>query len=221
MWNTKTPKGELPEKTLYSLHYPHSLPKENRNWNQDYRQIVSIDPGKKNYAFRIERRYDDGRIIPIVFDKTAIETISIVDDTAVVDTYKVLTEFLDKYKQFYDNCHYVIIEKQLAVNYKAVRISQHTISYFTFRLFNKPLLPPIIEVDSKLKGKMLEAPKGMGDGQLKVWAVTRAREMFEARNDQFSLGVLDHFKSKQDDLSDTACQIEAFFIYLKQTGASV
>ena len=218
MWRAKTPQGELPEKSLYSYHYPHSISSDKRNWNQGFRQVISIDPGRKNYAFRIERRYDDGRIIPIVFDKTEIESITTTDDVTVVDTYKVLTGFLDKYKQFYDDCHYVIIEKQMHFNYKAVRISQHTISYFSLVLFNKPLLPAIIEIDSKLKGKMLEAPKGE---DLKKWAVLKAREMFEAREDQFSIGVLDYFRSKQDDLSDTACQIEAFFLYLKQTGSFV
>lgn len=219
MWKAKTPLGEAPDKTPYSYYYPHNTPSSSRNWNQDYRQIISIDPGRKNYAFRIERRYNDGRIVPIVFDKTQIELVTVNDTNSIVDTYKVLTAFLDKYKQFYDNCHFVIVERQLPHNYKAVRISQHTISYFSFVLFNKPLLASIIEIDPKLKGKMLEAPKGISESQLKSWSVEKARGMLEVRKDKFSLEVLDHFKSKQDDLCDTVCQIEAFMIYLNQSGA--
>lgn len=32
------------------------------------------------------------------------------------------------------------------------------------------------------------------------------------RKDDFSLGVMDHFKNKQDDLADTICQIEAICV---------
>lgn len=221
MWKAKTPQGELPDKTPYSLYFPHTIPIGNRVWNQGYRQIISIDPGRKNYAFRIERRWDDGRIVPIVFDKVQIESIVVEGNNTIINTYKVLTAFLEKYKQFYDSCHYVIIERQLPHNYQAVRISQHTISYFNFVLMNKPLLASIIEIDPKLKGRMLGAPKGTSDSQLKSWAVEKAKGMLEERQDKFSLEILEVFKTKQDDLSDTVCQIEAFFVYLKQSGCSV
>ena len=217
-WGQKVATSQQQEKTPFVYYYPHSIPKEKRNWNQGFIQIVSIDPGKVNYAFRIERRYDSGEIIPIVFDKKKIESFTTNEEITFVNTFKNLTEFLDQYKQFYYESHYVIIEKQMPFNYQAVRISQHTISYFLSVLKDKPLLPPIIEVDSKLKGKMLGYQKGE---DLKAWAVKTAREMFTKRNDDFSLGVLDYFKTKQDDLSDTACQIEAFLLYVRQKQLAV
>ena len=208
----KTSKGESIDKTPYTIYYPHTIPITERKWTQPYYQVISIDPARKNYAFRIERRYHNGWIAPVVFDKTAIDGTKQEGDTTVSETYELLTAFLDKYQQFYNDCHFVIIERQLPQNYKATRIAQHSISYFSIRLHNLPLLPAVIEVDPKLKGKILGAPKNITDKQLKTWAIEKARELLTIRKDTFSLGVLDHFRNKQDDLSDTVCQAEAVFI---------
>lgn len=208
----KISKTESPDKTPYTIYYPHSLPSTERKWTQQYYQVVSIDPARKNYAIRIERRYHNGWITPVAFDKTAIEAIDKEGDATVCNTYQNLTNFLDKYKKFYEDCHFIIIERQLPQNYKATRIAQHSISYFSILLHNSPLLPSIIEVDPKLKGKVLGAPKGINDKQLKAWAVEKGREYLTIRLDDFSLQVLDHFRNKQDDLCDTVCQIEALFI---------
>jgi hypothetical protein len=208
----KISKTESPDKTPYTVYYPHRTPTTGRNWNQGYYQVVSIDPARKNYALRIERRYTDGWIRPIVFDKVSIECIVKQDDVTICNTYQVLTDFLDKYQTYYQDCHFVVIERQLPQNYKATRIAQHTISYFSLILRDKPLLPAIVEVDPKLKGKILGAPKNITDKQLKTWAVEKARELLTMRLDEYSLGVLNHFRTKQDDLSDTVCQIEAIFI---------
>jgi hypothetical protein len=208
----KISKSESPDKTPYTVYYPHSIPSTERKWIQPYYQVISIDPARKNYGFRIERRYHNGWITPIVFDKTAVESFEQEGDTIICNTYQVLTAFLTKYEQFYDDCHFIIIERQLPQNYKASRIAQHTISYFSIRTHNKPLLPSIIEIDPKLKGKILGAPKGTTDKQLKTWAIEKARELLSIRKDDFSLQVLDHFRNKQDDLSDTVCQAEALFI---------
>jgi len=210
----KIPKSQEPDKSLHTIYYPHSIPHTKRNWNQDYYQILSIDPGKiKNFSYRIERRYHNGKIVPIVFDKNDFESITQEGETTINNSYQVLTEFLNKYSKFYDDCHFFIIEKQLPINYQAVRVSQHVISYFSIILYNKSLLPAIIEVDSRLKGKYLGAPKGIGDKQLKTWSIEKGRYLLTLRNDTFSLQVLDHFKNKQDDLCDTVCQIEALMVY--------
>src|ERR1700683_5563008 len=103
----QTPKGELPFKTPYNCYYPHSLRSSERRWNQGYYQAVSIDPARKNYAIRIERRYHDSRIIPIVFDKTSIESFTSDESCTMCNTYEVLTAFLEKYEQFYADCHFI------------------------------------------------------------------------------------------------------------------
>jgi hypothetical protein len=186
-----------------------------RNWNQGWIQVVSIDPARKNYALRIERRYyntEDNKIVPVVFDKVALEESNIEDNVTTCVMYDSLSKFLDKYKAYYNDCHFIIIERQLPQNYKATRIAQHTISYFSIKLSDAPLLPSIVEIDPKIKGKILGAPKNITDKQLKTWAVEFAHKLLNQRNDDFSLGVLQFYSKKQDDLSDTVCQIEALFI---------
>lgn len=211
-YGLKINKTEIPDKTPYTTYYPHDISRNHRKWDQGYIQIISIDPARKNYAMRIERRYYDGRILPVVFDKTSIESSIEEGKSTICDTYQNLTKFLDKYKHFYSDCHFVIIERQLPQNYKATRIAQHSITYFSLLLHDKPLLPSIIEVDPKLKGKILGAPKGINDKQLKSWAIEKGRELLTKREDTFSFEVLSYFKNKQDDLCDTICQIEALII---------
>ena len=208
----KISKSESPDKTPYTTYYPHSLPHTDRRWIQPYVQFGSIDPATKNYAVRIERRYHNGWITPVVFDKTSLKTVDQEGTSTICTTYKTLTEFLEKYIKFFHDCHFIIIERQLPQNYKATRIAQHTISYLSIKLYNTLLLPSIIEVDSKLKGRILGAPKGISDKQLKSWAVEEGRKLFTTRLDDFSLNVLNHFSTKQDDLCDTVCQIEAICI---------
>lgn len=212
---TKEKVSEAPHKTPYTMYYPHTRPISERNWNQPYYQVASIDPARLNYALRVERRYNNGWITPIVFDKAKVELIEEKDGIITDKTYDVLTKFLSDYIKIFQECHYIVIERQVPMNYRAVRISQHTISYFSSILFNTDLLPSIVEVDPKLKGKVLGAPSGLTGNQLKTWAVETARNLLTIRGDSFSLGVLDHFKNKQDDLSDTVCQVEALFIHWK------
>lgn len=127
--------------------------------------------------------------------------------------YSKLSVFLDQYTHYYKEADLIIIERQLPTNYKAVRISQHIISYFIFFYRNtlsaKDAL--IVEVDSKLKSKMLATTKGMNDREVKRWAIEKARELLTMRNDEASLDILDK-ETKRDDLADVVCQVEAFCI---------
>jgi hypothetical protein len=204
----KTEKQGLP----YLIHYPHTQEETARKWDQNYRQIVSIDPAVKNYGLRVERRYFNGWITTVVFDKVSLVVNKEEDNIANMCCR--LTRILDQYREIYEECHLILIEGQLPQNYKPSRISQHTISYFSFLLRDKPLLPAILEVDSKLKGKILGAPKGINENQLKAWSVVKGRELLEIRRDTFGLQVLDHYKKKQDDLCDTICMSEAVCVYL-------
>ncbi len=185
--------------------YVHSFPKKNRNWNQGYIQYVSIDPGQVNFAFRMERRYSDGRIIPIVFWKQAFRS----------NTYQNIFKKLEEFKDEYINTHVVLIEKQPPRSITINRIMQHALTYFMTTLKDYPLLPEINEISPHLKGNELGAPP---DINLKKWASKKAREELAIREDDWSLDVMnywlqsDHPKGerKDDDLADTIVMIEAY-----------
>lgn len=188
----------------YTLYYPHSTPVEERCWKEDYLQVFSVDPARKNYALRIERRYRNGKISPIVFEKVSLDTTP----GEYCDMYSSLSRFLDRHLSDISGCHYLIVERQLPQNYLATRIAQHTLSYLEIHCRDSPLLPTIVELDPKVKGQMLGYKRG---DDLKAWSVERARSLLEMRLDSHSLSVLDYYRKKQDDLADTVCQIEALF----------
>lgn len=214
MYPKKVPKSEKPDSTWYTIYHCHDTPSP-IEWNtrKDYYDIVSIDPGRKNFAIRIERR----NLITCQISALAFEKIDLIgkdkeDSVGAVDSiYKRLNDFLDKYLEIIKLCHIVIIERQLHINYKMVRFSQHIISYLTIHLKNAKYLPVILEVSSKLKSHQLYAPKGISDKEIKKWAVAKADELLKLRKDNISLSVIAAAKKKKDDLSDTIVQIEAVF----------
>lgn len=212
----KTPKSELSDNGPFTLYFPHT--EKHKKKERDYIQFFSVDPAKINFCIRVERRYNFGKIVPIAFDKTAVEESFMKNYNGVnivtSKTYENINTFLDKYSEFFEDCDYFIVERQLPINYKSTRISQHTISYFCDKTKNMPLLPEIIEICPRLKGKLLKVPKNINEKALKAWTVSIARRILKLRGDDFSIGVMDYFSKKQDDLADTVCQIEAFCMYV-------
>ena len=220
MYQRKTPKSEQPYKSVYVGHNPHTIPLSERHW-PDRIRIISIDPGTTHYAIRVEERNirNTGPIITLHFDKVGLKKDEQeLSADLVSPVYSFITNYLDQYLDLFKTCHMVIVEKQLSINYRAVRMSQHTISYFMIHLKNiSPSLPMIFEIIPKLKGRELGVPPNLNERGLKLWAVEKARELLFERGDQKGLEVLNRKdpvtrrKEKKDDLSDTVCQIEALF----------
>ena len=221
MFQRKTPKTQRPYKTVYVCHNPHTIPLSGRKW-PDRIRIISIDPGVTYYAIRIEERNirSNGPIKTLLFDMVGLkknEQELSVD--LVCPVYSFIMNYLDNHIELIKTCHMVIVEKQLPINYKAVRVSQHTLSYFMMHLKNiQPSLPMFFEVDPKLKGRELGVPPNLNERGLKLWAIDKARELLYDRGDEIGLGVMNRKmkgrKEKKDDLADAVCQIEGLFSYL-------
>jgi hypothetical protein len=108
----------------------------------------------------------------------------------------------------------MIIERQLPMNLKAVRISQHIISYFMFHFKNLvPNLPMIFEIDSKLKSRELGASTHLNERGIKQWSIDLCKSLLVKRQDYDGLEILEKHKRKADDVADTLVQIEAFFSF--------
>src|SRR3990167_39773 len=208
----KAPKAEQEEKTPYTLYNPHSLDQSKRVWNSDYYQVISVDPAYRNFGLRIERRHTDGRIIPLVFLRANLAINITKDSPELLSTaIRSASDLLDELSHFFQDCHLVIIERQLHENYKSLRVSQHVLTYFLIKMKDMPLLPTILEINSKLKTQELGAPKGLNKNQIKEWSVLKARQLLEWRDDKDSLKIMNQGKRKQDDLADCVCMIEALF----------
>lgn len=216
MYQKKSPKSQEPDKSVFTVHHCHStnIPIE---WNtrKDYYRVMSIDPGKKNFCFRIElRNLETNTITTEVFEKIDLIGSQNTDRVTVDFINRNAITILDKYINLILNCHVVIVERQMTINYKMVRFSQHVITYLMVRLRDNSIKTVIIEIDSKLKTKQLRAPKKLGSKETKLWAIEKATELLKNRGDTVSLKVMDKAqKSKKDDLADTIVQIEAVFSY--------
>lgn len=194
-------------------NYVHTRPKKERNWDQDYLQVVAVDPGQVNFAFRIERRYKDGKIKPIAFWKEEFKYQPYCKITAKLD------EFLDDFRE----THVFLVEKQPPRSVAINRIMQHALSYFINKTQNFPLLPAVYEMSAKIKGRELGYDRS---NNLKNWASIEARKLLNIRNDKWSLEVMDRWLIKpplserrgkklrniykDDDLADTIVMIEAY-----------
>ena len=177
---------------------------------RDYRQITSIDPGKKNFTIRIERRYSD-RVVTGVFKRL---NLTVENDESIESSLVFLSNELDEIKYDLYNSDFIFIEKQLPNNYTAVRIAQHALSYCMTKFKNNPRRTKIFEITPKLKNLVINPPKKTKAKEIKKLSVIRGEEYLEKGNDKFALEILIQNKKKQDDLCDTICQLEAMLIEL-------
>ncbi len=218
MYQKRAGKLNLPDKNQFTTYNPHSIDLNERKWPEVVK-VISIDPGIRNLALRVESRGINSNCYPI---KTLVfEKLRITDDDRKLEgnvdqLFFLVTNFLDKYRDIFKECHMLIIERQLPINYKAVRVSQHIISYFLFLFKNLiPTLPLIYEVDPKLKTKQLGASKHLNERGVKQWSVDMAKELCVKRQDYDALKILDKNKAKSDDLADCLNQAESFFAFNK------
>ena len=236
--NKAIPKSQLPDKQPFTLYHPNNgRPESDRVWTQNYYQVVSIDPSIKNFGFRVERRHivhhsgsiSSGPIVPLSFQRIAFGPPPVKkkrnaegklvpiepepDPNGPVTLYSEVTDYLDQHMDAFLETHFFIIERQLPHNYRAVRIAQHVISYLLDRLKSAPLMPIILEIDSKLKSRQLGCPRGLNERQNKLWLISKALDLCRTRGDTASFNLITREK-KKDDLADTICQIEATFILL-------
>ncbi len=219
----KTPKNQLPDKIPYTTYWPHSKPVNECgiNWMaNEYILCLSIDPGTVNYAIRIEKRWtpnskQPGKIEVVVFQKYRFDSTPSMKEGNMVILYRDIIDKLEGYRDLLCELHLAVVERQMAVNYKATRIAQHTISYLHIILRDAPNKPYIIEISPKMKGDMLGVPKKLTPKELKIWTVQKIRELLIIRRDTDSINVMNYHSEKADDLADTVAQLEALFIYWK------
>lgn len=212
------------EKSPYIIYYPspcYQLPPIGSDIPDEGCQTVSIDIGWVNFAIRIEVRYRGGLIKPIYFSKidfTQYGTVTKKGETTGVDP-QILNAILDLLKTLLptmQDTRIVGIERQLGFVYQNTRIFQHVLTFFMLYAssFKYPCI--VMDIDSRLKSRMLNAPKGLRGNDLKQWAIEKAIEILGWRNDLTSIQMIRKdrrkTKTKGDDLSDTVIQMEAWFL---------
>lgn len=212
----KIPKSEDEPKTPYNTYWFHSISRlesQSKIPQREYIKIASFDVANKTYALRIEARFYDGRVIPIVFDLWDLRTAPNVDPDHPDENRSNLFRKLDEIKKYTIDVDIVLVERQIPLNVKSRNMMCATIDYFGLLLRDSPRYPLILDVCPKLKGRMLNSGR-LSKVELKQWSVIKSKEILKLNKDEWSLQRIDEHK-KKDDLADTIVQLEAYLIYTK------
>jgi hypothetical protein len=167
--------------------------------------IFSIDPGRVNFACRLEERKEDGTIEGLLYVRMRFEQLTDIQN------------FFEEHQELLKQTTICIVEKQMPINYTMVRISQHVETYF----LTKYPYAAVYEISSKLKvGKDI--------------TIETAKKILLEGKDQRSYDLLEKLgnpvkekgkrkpkKEKLDDLCDTTCQIDAFMKEMKRLDYNV
>jgi hypothetical protein len=167
-------------------------------WNDEI-VVVSIDPGKKNLAIRIELRYSKQQCIPVTLFMQRVS----FDGDDKYKTYLSIKNYFDSLDDYLKYASLFVIEKQLPVNYEILRISQHIITLIMIKYPSAM----IVEIDPKQKSKLFDV-KYLNSKGLKKWSIETAIALLNNRNDQVAQSIIKSEK-KKDDLCDTILQSEA------------
>lgn len=193
-------------KMATTIYYPYPATRFVPEIPDDGYQVVSIDPGIKNFAMRVEKRYRDGRVETLYMAKTTFAGKGGITPEVLHQSL----ELLKTHMALLEQSHVVVIERQMGINHRVSHLFQHLLTFFLVHapLFRHPCV--VMSVSPKLKGQALGAPKGLKYKELKSWSVAKARELLTARGDRHGLDLLK--KGKVDDLADTIVQAEALFV---------
>ena len=138
------------------------------------------------------------------------------------ETYHNMTDLLDRYVDYWDQCDAFVIEKQMSFgkrhNTMALKLGQHCWSYFAFKYGR---FKEIVEFPAYHKTQVLGAKKIISKGGTKYkaidkparkkWSVEKAISILKDRNDDKTISTLTSAR-KRDDLADVLCQLQAFKI---------
>lgn len=216
MFQQKIPKSQQPDKTSYTVYNCHDCVVDGHEFyrGKNIIRILSIDPGLRNFCFRIEvRDYLNRTITPLAYEKYDLTGSTESNKVRIDYIYRNVITLLNRFYNIINECDLVIIERQMITNYKMIRFSQHIISYLMVKLNNNPIKTIIMEIDSKLKSQQLKAPKFIDKRDVKKWSIQKAIELATIRSDYTSLNIINTAKgAKKDDFADTLVQIESFLM---------
>lgn len=196
-------------------------------------RTASFDIGKKNFAFciqifpEISSYQNETDLIHQIETTGMIEELENLDLTIGCNSklyldplvFGNLTKELSDRDHLWDNVDVFVVEQQVCYkgvrNPMALKIMQHVISYFWIKHSGKP----VIEFAGFHKGQILGAPKEFGTitvhykngnsreikDTLKKWAIRKATEILEKRQDLKNMEKLVSMR-KKDDASDTILQ---------------
>lgn len=175
----------------------------------DIINIASFDPGSRNLGVRIEQRWTEktpwDRTRLIFLSKWDLKQVGI---PVMVSCVMKLHERLKKIADYLSKCHYILVERQMPANPTAYRVAQHIITQCWGYICDNNLNTWIVELNSRLKGERLHAPRGV---DIKQWSIEEAKHLSIQQGDEETYNKLNG-RGKRDEYSDTTIQIQAWLI---------
>lgn len=218
-------------KPPYLIFNPHTVPPLVADPSGELHGIF-IDPGIKNCAIRSSSLDRKTRAIrtnfqilinfcytppPLGGDGGGGDASVSTCGGARVDSesqyYQQSLLYLEPYREWFQRSHYIVIESQLPVNYDLVRMGQHIITYLMVTVRDAGFRPLIIEIDSRLKSRLLGAPPRLTKPQLKKWCRDKALSLLKERGDLETVTMISK-QPKKDDHGDVVCYDEVWWNHL-------
>ena len=155
---------------------------------------------------------DFQKILDKLYTVGSVELLGVIDLTKNCDkkayldpqTFLNMIEELDTYKKYWEKCSTFIIEKQMSFRAKyntmALKLAQHCYTYFLMNYKDKKTIVEYpayhkTQVLGALKSEVKQKPKR------KKWAIKKALDILEKRDDEFMLEGMNGCK-KKDDMAD-------------------
>lgn len=192
--------------------------------NRDYQTVLAkekyyalgMDPGPENFAAGIETRSCVHPAETMTLFKFGVNKKK--GDTKHNPTYFHFVEAIEQYSEWWHCIEIIYIERQMTINNDASEIFAAALTYLTLHCPDAV----IIELNAKIKGKILGAPTGLSHHGMKMWSRdTAAPVILQERGDEFGQSRLKRRagrsanENKMDDKADVVCTIEAAERYLR------
>jgi hypothetical protein len=176
--------------------------------------IATIDPGTRNFAIRVACYvHTTAKSVTCLLENIDLLTIPISEDCKDERCYSRLIKVIREKMPFLSKCHYIGIERQLPLNDKMYKFGQCLIGILMTIVTDVGNKPLIIELDSKLKTGMLNAPLKMDKPARKKWAHKYGAELLRSDGEtQWADYILSI--SKGDDLGDVICYEKCILLLL-------
>jgi hypothetical protein len=190
--------------------------------------ITALDPGIKNCAFRTSVYYPQSGVSLTVnmvnLDFTSFPSLPSGGGGGRVigvetQYYSAIFKAFEAHMRFFSASQYICIESQLSINYDMIRMSQHIITYLMVTLRDQGARPLIVEIDSRMKTRMLNAPAKMTKPERKAWAHV-AGVAYLRQSGDFEYANWLEAKRKGDDLGDVILYEKCLIMFLT-TGGNV
>lgn len=213
----KSEKGDTTPIVFYKIDSKKPTVTFEQLKNKEFIYFLSIDPGTKNLALRIEKRKKHGELKKKLFEKLNIKYEIIQEDKTEVEFFDQLIDYTDQKINLILKLDVIIIERQPIINYRTARIMQHFITYFNIVFKNclREFLPMMVDIRPELRRKWLKFPKNLNKNGIDQATKDIGRLFLEKQNDMESILILNKTGRKTDDLCVTVCQIETFLLFFE------